>query len=413
MQEDSWSHGLNQRALAAAREIARTLGDAGHRTWLVGGCVRDLVLGHEPKDLDLVSSATPDEVEALFPRTVAVGKAFGVMRVLIGGFTFEVATYRSEGDYSDGRHPNKVHLVTSAEIDATRRDFTCNALYLDPLDGTKLDPTGGLRDLEERRLVAVGDPLLRFEEDSLRLLRMARFEAALDLVPADGLHAAARAAGPGLRRVSAERVLDELQEIAGGPAPARAFEILTECSLLEHALPGLEEGGSSQKMIALGTLMEDSECDSTTMLACLLDPGMSGRIRLLDSLPLSRVLHKDLEQAWHARGQIEVLAGTQAQDSAALARALRGDSGRRGMSLALAFCSGDGNHLESLEALRKWGTTATLFVNPFLGGTELIELGLSPGPALGRMLRELEDLQLRGTIQTLEEAQSFVRSALD
>ncbi len=412
MQQESWSQGLNPQALEAAREVARVLGKAGHRAWFVGGCVRDLALGRPVKDLDLVSAATPDEVQRLFRRTVAVGKAFGVMRVLMEDFEFEVATFRSEGDYSDGRHPKEVRLESSAETDATRRDFTCNALYLDPLDGTRLDPAHGLVDLEAKILRAVGDAGQRFQEDSLRLLRMARFEAGLDLTPAQGLHGAARAAAKGLLRVSPERVLDELTKIAGGPDPARALGVLLECDLWQYALPALSGGDDPLRQGTLKELARGNGVGVSLVLAAFFDPGGADPGPLLDSLPLSRELRRRLQGIWQTRLRIEELARVGSEDHADLARALRGAQGAGGLALAQASCRAKGEDARELDRLASWAADAIMDVEPLLSGADLEQLGVERGPRIGILLEELESAQLRGSVGTVDEARAFVQRAL-
>jgi tRNA nucleotidyltransferase/poly(A) polymerase len=412
MQDDSWSQGLKPDALAAAREVARVLSQAGHRAWLVGGCVRDLVLGRSPHDLDLVSKATPDEVQGLFPRTVAVGKAFGVMRVLQGRFDFELATFRSDGAYVDGRHPTEVQLDSSAELDAARRDFTCNALYLDPLDGTRLDPTNGMQDLEAGILRAVGDAQKRFEEDSLRLMRMARFEANLGLQPAPGLHAAALAVAPGLQRVSPERVLDELVKVCSGPNPARAMEILVECSLLGPALPQLPAGGEELRVRTIAALQMLDSVTPLILLAAFLDPGDQGQAGLLDSLPLAREQRRSLVGIWQARALAVQLGAEDNMDPADLARALRGVNGAGGLTLARARCQALDADPAPLERLFEWTKGATLEVETLLNGEELAQLGVERGPLMGTILYELEGEQLRGRVSTPDEARAFVHRRL-
>src|SRR5437867_2007197 len=176
----------------AARTVAGVLGTAGHRTWLVGGAVRDLALGIEPKDADLASAARPEEIEALFPSTHAVGRAFGTVVVRCGTADLQVTTFRAEAGYDDARRPSHVRFGTTLVEDAARRDFTCNALYLDPLNDEFIDPTGGLADLAARRLRCVGDPVQRFAEDGLRLLRLARLAAEHGLAIDQATHAGAR-----------------------------------------------------------------------------------------------------------------------------------------------------------------------------------------------------------------------------
>src|SRR6202142_4157186 len=163
-----------------ATQIVRTLRDAGHQAYLVGGCVRDVVLGREPADYDITTDATPDEVMRIFPETYAVGAQFGVVLVPVkevGANPVEVATFRSDIGYSDGRHPDQVRFSKSAQEDVERRDFTINGLLLDPIKNEVLDFVGGRKDLEAKIIRAIGDPDLRFTEDKLRMLRAVRFAA--------------------------------------------------------------------------------------------------------------------------------------------------------------------------------------------------------------------------------------------
>ncbi|MEL6713504.1 MAG: CCA tRNA nucleotidyltransferase, partial [Planctomycetota bacterium] len=234
---------LPPELLGPVRHVAGVLGEAGHRVWVVGGAVRDLLYADRGraapvKDADLVSAALPDEVEALFPRTVAVGKSFGIVVVVVDGVELEVATFREERGYSDRRRPDEVRFTDSLELDARRRDFTINALYLDPLTGQIEDPTDGVRDLDAGVLRAVGRAADRFREDGLRILRMARFQARFGLEAAEGLHRAAREESESLAGVSPERVLDELSKMVSGGGVAGAVRTLVDVGAAERVLPG-------------------------------------------------------------------------------------------------------------------------------------------------------------------------------
>ncbi|MDL5052727.1 CCA tRNA nucleotidyltransferase [Oscillatoria laete-virens NRMC-F 0139] len=165
--------------LSQAKQIVQTLHDAGHTAYFAGGCVRDMLMGRAPHDYDVATSATPGQVIGLFPRTESVGAAFGVILVILDGIPTEVATFRTDGDYSDGRRPDAVHF-SSPEQDARRRDFTINGLFHDPLTGQTLDYVGGRDDLAGKLLRAIGEPSRRFAEDKLRLLRCVRFATTLD-----------------------------------------------------------------------------------------------------------------------------------------------------------------------------------------------------------------------------------------
>ncbi|HYM91977.1 MAG TPA: CCA tRNA nucleotidyltransferase, partial [bacterium] len=177
--------------LATAAEIAERLRAAGFETYLVGGCVRDMLLGREPADYDIATAAKPEEIRALFPRTIDVGAAFGVIRVLAPNGEYEVATFRTEGPYLDGRHPASVQYATVRE-DVARRDFTVNGLLYDPKAAEVLDFVGGRADLAARRIRTIGEPAARFAEDRLRMLRAVRLAAELDFEIAPEVTAAAR-----------------------------------------------------------------------------------------------------------------------------------------------------------------------------------------------------------------------------
>src|SRR5882724_12198893 len=200
----------------AAISIVKRLREAGHVAYFNGGCVRDMVRGVEPHDIDIATSATPEEVQALFPKTVPVGAAFGVVLVLEDGHQFEVATFRSDDAYVDGRRPSAVHFG-SPEEDARRRDFTINGLFLDPLTDEIIDFVGGRADIERKLVRTIGEPRHRFAEDKLRLLRCVRFAANLGYeIEAETFNAVKEMAAE-IHVVSAERIRDELIKIFSRP----------------------------------------------------------------------------------------------------------------------------------------------------------------------------------------------------
>jgi poly(A) polymerase len=219
-----------------ADEIAAVLRRHGHVALLAGGCVRDLLLGRTPKDYDVVTDATPDQVVALFRRTEKVGAQFGVVIVRLHGRMIEVATFRSDGDYHDGRHPDSIRFA-SAEEDARRRDFTINGMFLDPTDGRVIDFVGGQADLGARLIRAIGDPAQRFAEDHLRMLRAVRFAAALGFEITPDTQEAIRCHAPRIRDISIERIQQELERILANVHRRRGWELLAVCGLLEHVFP--------------------------------------------------------------------------------------------------------------------------------------------------------------------------------
>jgi tRNA nucleotidyltransferase (CCA-adding enzyme) len=219
--------------------LCRTLHAAGHKGWIVGGSLRDLLLQRRPKDWDLATTARPQQLMRIFKRVVPTGIAHGTVTVLIDDAAFEITTLRGEGAYSDSRRPDEVFFVDDIEQDLARRDFTVNALAYDPLENRLIDPFGGMRDLDAKLLRTVGRPELRFSEDGLRVLRAARFAATLEFE----LEPATEAAIPGcldaFGRVSKERVRDEWLRTMEAPRPSRAFEVMRSSGILSVTCPEL------------------------------------------------------------------------------------------------------------------------------------------------------------------------------
>jgi poly(A) polymerase len=224
-----------------ALEIVRRLTGAGFQTLWAGGCVRDLLLGRPFSDVDIATSATPDEVESLFEHTHAIGKAFGVIQVVLDDHTYEVASFREDRDYTDGRHPDTI-VPSTPELDAQRRDFTVNGLFYDPLTHTLLDVVGGQEDLHRRRIRAIGDPDLRFREDHLRMLRAVRFASVLEFeLDRSTLEAIRRNAGR-ITSTSPERIQYEMvRTLTESPHPGDALSLWRESGLLAHLIPELLE----------------------------------------------------------------------------------------------------------------------------------------------------------------------------
>jgi poly(A) polymerase len=220
-----------------ARELVATLRRSGFEAYWAGGCVRDRLLGRTPKDIDIATDARPDQITALFPKTVAIGKAFGVIGVITNQALYEVATFREDAGYSDGRRPDAVHF-TDAREDALRRDFTVNALFYDPLSGEVHDFVDGRADLDARLIRAVGRPADRFQEDHLRMLRAVRFAAVLDFELESATRQAIKELADRLRHISPERIRDELVRLfTETDQPGRALQLLQVTGLLAVILP--------------------------------------------------------------------------------------------------------------------------------------------------------------------------------
>ncbi|MBI3657847.1 MAG: CCA tRNA nucleotidyltransferase [Acidobacteria bacterium] len=220
-----------------AMQIVRRLHEFGHQALFAGGCVRDALLLVSPHDIDIATDATPKEMADLFPENITpVGAQFGVSLVVLDGTPHEVVTFRRDGRYLDGRHPQAITFSTPEE-DALRRDFTINGMFYDPLTGQVMDYVGGQEDLRRKILRAIGDPFVRFEEDKLRLLRAVRFACHLDLTMEEGTRTAVIALAHSVGQVSAERLRDELLKIITGPGSARGLRLMEELGLLPAILP--------------------------------------------------------------------------------------------------------------------------------------------------------------------------------
>ncbi|MBM3988885.1 MAG: CCA tRNA nucleotidyltransferase [Planctomycetes bacterium] len=405
---------LRQALLAVAHQLC----ERGAQAWLVGGAVRDLALGREPKDIDLATDALPADIERIFPEAKGVGRAFGTMLVVHGKVPVQVTTFRSERGYSDARRPDQVQFGATAAEDAARRDFTCNALFLDPLRGELFDPTGGLADLERGVLRCVGDPVERFREDGLRLLRLARFAADLDLAPDPATLAGARASVDSIVGVSGERVLAELSTIFVRAQPARALRLLHELGVIERALPGLAASEMDRRCAVVARAGEPLgvlEGLCVLFLAEILTPNRAGEgeelERRLGLLRPSRELrHGTLEvgellraiESWsvHAPRRSELFRAARKPGwnaAARLARAARAELGQplAALDAALARLSGFGPRDFSPE--------------PLLAGPDLAAAGIPRGPRWGELLLAAETAQLDGELGTREDALRWLR----
>lgn len=223
---------------ATSIEIIEILKKAGHEAYWAGGCVRDMLLGVEPKDFDIVTSAKPDVIEELLEHTIPIGKKFGVILAIQNGHSFEIATFRSDSGYSDGRRPDAVEF-TNAEEDANRRDFTINAIFYDPQEDRIMDYVGGQKDMADKLIRFIGNPEERIKEDHLRILRAVRFKNAYNMQYHPETYQAIKKYVHLVKDISAERVKDELNKMITGDNPGQAFEELFEIGALEHIIPEL------------------------------------------------------------------------------------------------------------------------------------------------------------------------------
>lgn len=431
----------------AARDIARRLQEAGYPAFWVGGCVRDALLGRPPGDYDLATAARPEQIERLFPRTLAVGRKFGVMVVLEAGCQFQVATFRAEADYQDGRRPGRV-AFGDARADALRRDFTVNGLFYDPVRRRLHDWVGGAADLRARVIRTIGAPTERFAEDHLRLLRAVRFAAQLDFRLEAETFAAVRAHAARIRRISAERIREELVKLFQPPHAARGLELLWQSGLLEHVLPEVAATVAcrqSPEFHPEGSVFNHL-CRMLHHLPPAPDPALPWAVLLHDvAKPLTattdpatgsihfygherlgaemagvilrrlRFPRKHIETVVQAVRRHMQFKDAPQMRKATLRRLLLRPTFPLELELHRLDCLGSHGRLEVYDYLvAQAGLLAQQpqIRPPLLTGHDLIALGQPPGPALGALLAELRDQQLQGELTTRAAARQWARQRI-
>ncbi len=439
----------NARAFAEA--ICGTLRAAGHQAYFVGGCVRDILLGRQPADYDVATDATPDRVQQLFPNSLAVGAKFGVIVVTensgeSAGLQVEVATFRSDVGYSDGRHPDHVVYAKSPQEDVKRRDFTVNALLFDPETEEVLDFVGGRDDLRSGIIRAIGHPSERFNEDKLRMVRAVRFAARFRYAIEGRTFSAIQKLAPQIHQVSPERLRDELTKLLTEGAARRAFEFLDETRLLPELLPeiarmkGVEqppeyhpegdvwkhtlmmiEGlpADSPRTLAWGVLLHDVGKPSTFTPPS----GPGDRIRFNEHAEIgTRMAEEICRRLRFSNDDTDQIAALVANHMrfkdvlqmkpATLKRFVRMPRFEEHLQLHRLDCLSSHGHLDNYEFVRRFLTeTPPEQVRPprLLDGHDLIGLGLRPGPQFKAILERVEEGQLDGTVKDREEAIQLAR----
>lgn len=428
-----------------AQEVVAVLENAGHRALFAGGCVRDRLLGREPADYDIATSATPDEVERLFSRAIGVGRAFGVMIVPKDGQNLQVATFRRDGGYDDGRHPREVVFTDEVE-DARRRDFTINAMFEEATSGQLIDHVGGRQDLADGIVRTVGDPDDRLAEDRLRMLRAVRFAARFGFSIAPDTMAAVKRHAAGITDVSAERIGDEITRMLTEGRARRAFELLDESGLLdiiipqmsamkgcaqspehhpegdvfEHTLRAIDQlTAAHSPALAFGVLLHDiakPACRMTKEDRIVFyghtKQGAVMAVELCEQLRLSR---RDTERVAFLVDQHLRHCSAADMRPATLKRFLRQDGIGELLELtridAMA-ANGDLAHYDfCMSALGTIGEEE-MRPRPLITGHDLIEMGLEPGPLFKEILGAVEDAQLEGTISSRDDALGLARARL-
>jgi len=423
-----------------AVEIVKTLRNAGFRAYWVGGCVRDLVMDREPQDYDIATDARPEQIINLFSKTVPVGASFGVMKVLVENCAFEVATFRSDGRYLDGRHPTEVHFSSEKE-DAFRRDFTINGMFFDPIEDRLIDYVQGKHDIEAKLVRCIGDPNHRFTEDKLRLIRAVRFAARFGYRIEPSTHEAMIALAPQISEVSAERIRDELAKILMGDQPDQGIRLLHQTGLLKTILPEivamegvqqppefhpegdvfthtlllLEKMRSPSFELAFGALLHDVGKPPTFAI--------KDRIRFDKHCEVGSQMAREVgHRLRFSNQQIEVVAelvkdhlrfkDVRNMRSSTLKRFLRNLNFAEHLELHRLDCLASHGDLSNWEFCKqKLAELEPEEIRPrrLLTGDDLIELAYSPGPQFAKILMAVEDAQLEGRIKTKEEAFRFVK----
>jgi poly(A) polymerase len=428
-----------------AEEIVRRLKTSGHETYFVGGCVRDFILGGIPDDYDIVTSALPEQVLDLFSHTIAIGAKFGVVAVIVDGHPYEVATFRSDDVYEDGRHPSRVHF-SSAREDVLRRDFTINGLLMNPETNEVIDYVEGRSDIKKKIIRTIGNPDSRFREDFLRMLRAIRFSANLNFsLEAETLKAIERNAS-GIKQISVERIQEELNKVLTRGGSKFGFELLFQTGILKEILPevaglkGVEqpprfhpEGDVWQHTLnMLEMLANDGETSANICLAwaaLLHDVGKAltrsedekgvhfyghvqkGEEIAGDIMQRLRFSRAQRETVLNLIRQHMVFMNVQKMRPGRLKRFLRMPDFDLHLELHRLDCAASHGMLDNYEFCRDQLQLLgedDLHPPRLLTGNDLIALGFSPGKIVGEILKALEDQQLEGIIKTSEEAREYV-----
>ena len=428
----------------SARRVVQRLQEAGHTAFFAGGCVRDRLMGGEPHDYDIATNARPEQVQVLFDRTFAVGAHFGVVVVLYAGDQFQVASFRADGVYLDGRRPETVTFATPEE-DAQRRDFTINGLFFDPIRGELVDFVNGQRDLAAKVLRAIGEPAARFREDRLRLLRAVRFATTLGFEIEAGTWSAVRESAAHIGEVSAERIREELVKIFLSPNRARGFDLLDASGLMKETLPELDAlKGCEQPpqfhpegdvfvhtRIMLGLL--PAEVSLPLVLSVLFhDIGKpptatvdaDGRIRFNGHDKLGaemtealmarlRFTRADIEATVEAVANHMVFKDVQQMRVAKLKRFMARPHFDDEMELHRVDCTSSHGALDNYDFLktkREEFASEPLIPKPLITGRDLLALGFAPGPRYSEILDAVQSRQLEGTLTTAAEAVEWVKA---
>jgi poly(A) polymerase len=393
---------------AAALRVVDRLEKAGHEALFAGGCVRDTVLGREPKDYDIATDATPDEVTGLFRRSAQVGARFGVVVVRMAQLQVEVATFRTDGSYADGRRPESVTFSTPKE-DALRRDFTINGMFQRPATGEIIDFVGGQADARAGLVRAIGDPLVRFGEDHLRMLRAVRFATRLGFEIEERTFAAIRDEADSIRTISTERIRMELEQILADPHRARGWRLLRETGLVNLLVGGLSWRASEADAVALRLdALGESVAAETALAVLLIDRSVRDVRALMARFTFSR--HSVQRVCWLLES-LALLMGTRDLELADV-KTLRAHGGLDELvALHRSELTARGLDVSAADAFACRAAAIaeeSVAPAPFVTGDDLQAMGMRPGRRMGEVLDALYRGQLNEEI--LNEAEAFARA---
>ncbi|MBI4397690.1 MAG: CCA tRNA nucleotidyltransferase [Candidatus Omnitrophica bacterium] len=424
-----------------ALNIVKTLRKAGFEALWAGGCVRDLLMRKEPHDIDIATSAHPETIERIFPKTIPVGKQFGVILVEEEGGMFEVATFRTEGEYRDGRRPESVTFA-NPERDALRRDFTVNALFYDPIEKKIMDFVDGERDVWAKVIRAVGSPYARFEEDKLRILRAVRFAANLDFTIEPETWRAVRELAHKIHQVSQERLREELMKIFTRPNAGKGLLLLDESGLLQEILPeisamkGVEQSPEyhpeGDVFIHTKLLLDKLEKPDPVLAfsALLHDVGKPravtrdergvhfyehekiGAVMSQEMLRRLRFSNKEIDEVSACVANHMKFAHVREMREGKLKRFMASPTFSTEMELHRIDCLSSHGKLDNYHFLQKKISEIPeedLKPKPLVSGHDLIKIGFKSGPEMGKILTALYDAQLEGTITTYDEALEWAK----
>jgi poly(A) polymerase len=387
-----------------AIQVVKVLRSSGFQALLAGGCVRDMLLGRPAKDYDVATSAEPAQVTRLFKRTLEVGAQFGVVIVMVDRRQVEVATFRSDAGYADGRHPTEVRYTTP-EQDALRRDFTVNGMFYDPVDRQVIDYVAGQADLERRVIRTIGRAPERFSEDYLRMLRAVRFSAQLGFAIEPGTYSAVCDLASRITEVSGERICMELEGILTCAGRAQGARLLAETGLAAAIFPKLGAGPLGAALQVLARLRKDAGFAlglAALLAGCPTDEALAG----IEILKLSR------NQIKHIRFLLDHRVTLLKEDLslAKLKQLLAGPYFWDLYELQRALLKAGGESLSPMVRLRRRVREldgVELRPKPLLDGHDLMRLGLLPGPRLGRLVEDLYVAQLEGHVRTADQARQW------